>query len=71
VLLTSAPLVAGDDVDEDWLGVPMFFGGIGEAATRQAVDDAGLSVEDWQVVPEDEGVGRSVRFIWCLARKRS
>ncbi len=71
VLLTSAPLVAGDDVDEDWLGVPMFFGGIGEAATRQAVDDAGLSVEDWQVVPEDEGDGRSVRFIWCLARKRS
>jgi SAM-dependent methyltransferase len=29
VLLTSAPLLVGDDVDEDWLGVPTYFGGLG------------------------------------------
>ncbi len=69
VLLTSAPLLAGDSRDEDWLGVPMFFGGIGEAATRLAVDSAGLLVEEWQVVPEDEGDGKTVAFLWFMARK--
>ncbi len=38
VLLFSAPMVAGDEVDSEWLGVPMFFGGIGGAATRRAVE---------------------------------
>src|SRR4051794_3926944 len=31
LLLTSAPLSPGDGHEPDWLGVPMFFGGIGEA----------------------------------------
>jgi len=69
VLLTSAPLRAGDDRDESWLGVPMYFGGIGETATRQAIESAGLEVEEWQVAPEDEGDGKTVRFLWVLARK--
>ncbi len=69
MLLTSAPLRAGDDRDESWLGVPMYFGGIGETATRQAIESAGLVVEQWQVVPEDEGDGKMVRFLWVLARK--
>ncbi len=71
VLLTSAPLRAGDDRDESWLGVPMYFGGIGETATRQAIESAGLVVEEWQVVPEDEGDGKTVRFLWVLARSPS
>jgi cyclopropane fatty-acyl-phospholipid synthase-like methyltransferase len=69
MLLTSAPLTPGDDTDGDWLGVPMFFGGIGQDATRRAVDDAGLVVETWEVVEEDEGDGRSVEFLWLIARK--
>ena len=69
VLLTSAPLGAGDERDENWLGVPMYFGGIGEAATRQAIESAGLAVEEWQVVAEDEGDGKTVRFLWVLASK--
>ena len=69
VLLTSAPLGGGDDVEDDWLGVPMFFGGIGEEATRKALVAAGLSVETWEVVEEDEGHGRVVRFLWLVARK--
>ena len=69
VLLTSAPLRARDKRDERWLGVPMYFGGIGETATRAAVESAGLVVEQWQVVPEDEGNGKVVRFLWFLARK--
>jgi SAM-dependent methyltransferase len=69
VLLTSAPLLVGDDVDQDWLGVPMYFGGIGEPATRKAVEDAGLVVEEWERVAEDEGDGMTVRFLWLLVRR--
>lgn len=68
LLLTSAPLTAGES-EEDWLGVRMFFGGIGERATRVAVDQAGLDVLEWEVVAEDEGDGRIVRFLWVLAQK--
>ena len=69
LLLTSAPLGTGDAVDPDWLGVPMFFGGIGERPTRDALARAGLRVETLQVVEEDEGDGRSVAFLWLVARK--
>ncbi|WNV73734.1 class I SAM-dependent methyltransferase [Geodermatophilus sp. DSM 44513] len=69
ILLTSAPVVAGDGRQEDWLGVPMFFGGIGPEATRQAVEAAGLEVEGWETVAEDEGDGRTVSFLWITARR--
>jgi SAM-dependent methyltransferase len=69
VLLASTPLHAGDDTEADWLGVPMFFGGIGEQATRDAVRAAGLRLETVQTVEEDEGEGRLVRFHWIVARK--
>jgi cyclopropane fatty-acyl-phospholipid synthase-like methyltransferase len=69
LLLTSTAVDAGDSLDDDWLGVPMFFGGTGEAATSGALARAGLTVQDWQVVPEDEGEGHVVRFLWLVARK--
>jgi cyclopropane fatty-acyl-phospholipid synthase-like methyltransferase len=69
LLMTSAPLTPGDGTDSDWLGVPMFFGGIGQEATRHALDDAGLVVESWEVVGEDEGDGHIVEFLWLIARK--
>lgn len=45
VLVTSIPLTPGDGVQEDWLGVPMFFGGIGRAATLAALEAGGLRIE--------------------------
>jgi hypothetical protein len=54
---------------ENWLGVPMFFGGIGPEATRQAVAAAGLEVEGWETVSEDEGDGKVVSFLWITARR--
>ncbi len=69
LLLTSAPLVAGDSTQADWLGVPMFFGGISEDDTRRAVSAAGLQVERWEVVDEDEGDGEVVSFLWFVARQ--
>jgi len=69
MVLASTPIDDGNGQDPDWLGVPMFFGGIGEHATRQAVCRAGLHVDTWQVVAEDEGDGRVVEFLWFVARK--
>ncbi len=68
LLLTSAPLGAGDGGDADWLGVPMFFGGIGVEATLGAVEDGGLVVDSAEVVVED-GAGTE-RFLWVVARRR-
>lgn len=70
LLLTSTPLTPGDGKAADWLGVPMFFGGIGADATRRAVSAAGLEVETWEeVVEEDEGDGKVVSFLWFMARR--
>jgi len=69
VLLASTPLDAGNDTEPDWLGVEMFFGGIGEEATRNAVREAGLRLESLQTIEEDEGDGRLVQFNWVVARK--
>jgi SAM-dependent methyltransferase len=69
VLLTSAPVAAEDDVQDDWLGVPMYFGAIGERATYDAVEAAGLQVRDAEVIGEDEGGGHAVRFLWITATK--
>lgn len=69
LLLTSAPVSPGEDVEQGWLGVPMFFGGIGAAATIKAVTDAGLVVESAREIPEDEGEGRVVSFLWVTATR--
>jgi len=68
-LLTSAPLLAGEDVEERWLGVPMYFGGIGERAMTAAVRDAGLTLVSAERVGEDEGEGQVVEFLWVTATK--
>ena len=68
LLLTSAPLGAGDGGEADWLGVPMFFGGIGVEATLGAVEDARLAVDSAEVVVEDEA--GTERFLWVVARRR-
>lgn len=70
LLLTSAPLDAGNSRDDNWLGVPMFFSGIGETETRAALENAGMTVLHWQVVPEDEGDGHTVKFLWLVAERR-
>jgi SAM-dependent methyltransferase len=68
-LLTSAPLHAGEDVEDGWLGVPMYFGGIGEDAMTLAVRDAGLSLVSAERVAQDEGDGQIVVFLWVTATK--
>lgn len=69
VLLANAPVDAGDVIESDWLGVEMYFGGIGAEATKQAVADAGLQLETFSLVEEDEGDGHIVGFNWLVATR--
>lgn len=69
LLVTSAPVGAGNTMDPSWLDVPMFFGGIGETGTQQAIADAGLDLLLLETVEEDEGGGHLVPFLWLMARK--
>jgi SAM-dependent methyltransferase len=70
VLLLS--MGADDDpgtVEEDWLGVPMYFSHF-DAATNQAmVQRAGFELVEAEVVEEPGPDGASERFLWVLARR--
>lgn len=65
LLLVNVPVTAGDGIDPDWLGVPMYFGAIGADATLAALRDAGVLVERAEVVDDDED-GVAVPFLWVL-----
>jgi SAM-dependent methyltransferase len=68
-LLTSAPLHVGEEVEQGWLDVPMYFGGIGEAAMTRAVRDAGLDLVSAEQVAQDEGDGQVATFLWVTATR--
>lgn len=65
VLVTTAPLSADEGYEEEWLGEPTFFGGIGSTATMGALAAGGLAVE-WveRVGDEENGV-----FDWIVATR--
>ena len=68
VALVNTPAWPGDDVDQDWLGVPMYFGGLAVEDTLAALAIAGLAVERTETVAEDED-GTRVDFLWVTAVK--
>jgi CTP:molybdopterin cytidylyltransferase MocA/uncharacterized UPF0146 family protein len=70
LLLATLPANGGSDWTGEWLGVPMFFGGLASAADNTAALVAGgfeLLVDE--VVATDEP-GGPVRFQWILALAR-
>jgi SAM-dependent methyltransferase len=69
LFVTSAPLTAGEGIEPGWLGVDMYFAGIGEQATVGAVADAGLLVESAVRLREDVGGGRVEEFLWVTATR--
>jgi SAM-dependent methyltransferase len=72
VLVTSAPLSAGEGVEDGWLGVPMFFGGVGVDATVAAATGAGLVVERAEHVVETDSLaedGSPEQFLWLVASR--
>ncbi len=70
VFCSSFPTGSGDDsIQEDWLGVPMFFGGIGRDATEASLRQIGFRLEISDVKEEVEGDGTTADFLWAIARK--
>jgi SAM-dependent methyltransferase len=61
---------AGEDVDEDWLGAPMFFASLATNEYVPLLRDAGLEpLRDEIVVQHEPGHG-DVRFRWLLAQAK-
>lgn len=59
-----------EGVQEDWLGVPMFFGSYSEEETLGLLVAAGFAIERKElvsIIEPDEGEGR---FLWVLASTR-
>jgi SAM-dependent methyltransferase len=56
-----------DEVEADWLGVPMFFSHFGARRNRSLVEDAGLVVEEARIRAEPED-RHDARFLWIVAR---
>ena len=69
VLCASFPTSADPgSVQEEFVGVPMFFGGIGVEATREALRASGFELELDEVREEREPDGIA-SFWWVVARK--
>ncbi len=56
-------------VEDDWLGAPMYFAGVGRDKSLGWLEEAGFDAERADVVPQVEH-GEEVRFLWVLAQKR-
>jgi SAM-dependent methyltransferase len=57
-----------DEVEEDWLGVPMFFSHHGAKRNRALVREAGFEI-DTAVIEEEPGDRHGALFLWVLARR--
>jgi SAM-dependent methyltransferase len=59
---------AGEEIDEDWLGAPMFFASLGGAAYLPLLRESGLEpLRDRVIVQHEPGHG-DVAFHWVLAQ---
>jgi SAM-dependent methyltransferase len=56
-------------IEEDWLGVDMYFSHFSAKVNRRLVAEAGFDVEIADVVPEP-GDRHGARFLWIVARPR-
>jgi len=69
LLATMGTANADDEVDEDWLGTPMFFASFEEAENRRMLADAGFELCEAKVIPVEEPGHGLVSFMWVLGRK--
>ena len=69
LLATMGTADADDEVDDDWLGAPMFFASFDEAVNRRLVEGAGFELIETKVIPIEEPGHGLVSFMWILARK--
>ena len=55
-------------VEQDWLGVDMYFSHFGARRNRRMVEAAGLVVESSEILAEPED-RHDARFLWIVARR--
>jgi SAM-dependent methyltransferase len=55
-------------VEDDWLGVPMYFSHFDAPTNRAIVERAGLVIESDEIVTDDED-GKPAAFQWIIARR--
>ena len=58
----------GEDIDEDWLGAPMFFASLGRGSYLPLLRDCGLEPLHEEVLGQHEPGHGDVAFHWVLAR---
>jgi SAM-dependent methyltransferase len=68
LLATFGAGEAGEDVDPDWLGAPMFFASLGGNSYIPLLRDSGLEPLREQVLVQHEPGHGDVAFHWVLAR---
>jgi SAM-dependent methyltransferase len=68
LLATLGAGEAGEDVDEDWLGAPMFFASLGGDAYLPLLRDCGLEPLRAEVVVQHEPGHGDIAFHWVLAQ---
>jgi cyclopropane fatty-acyl-phospholipid synthase-like methyltransferase len=64
----AGPTDQPESVEDDWLGAPMYFAGVGEPTSRASLALAGFDVVRAQTIGQLEH-GQEARFLWVLARK--
>ncbi len=68
-LATMGTAGAEDEVEDDWLGAPMFWASFDAATNTRMLNDAGFEVVEARVIPMEEPGQGLVSFMWALARK--
>jgi SAM-dependent methyltransferase len=58
----------GEEVDEDWLGAPMYFASLGGNSYLPLLRESGLEVVREEVVVQHEPCHGDIPFHWVLAR---
>jgi SAM-dependent methyltransferase len=68
LLVTMGVTDAPGAVEDDWLGVPMYFSHFDMPTNRSMVQRAGFVIDSAEVVEDDED-GRPVAFGWIIAHR--
>jgi ubiquinone/menaquinone biosynthesis C-methylase UbiE len=70
VLTMSAADEPFEGVEDDWLGVPMYWSGFDAVTNRRLVASSGFDIEADEIATEIED-DEEVRFLWIVARRSS
>jgi cyclopropane fatty-acyl-phospholipid synthase-like methyltransferase len=69
LLATMGTGGSDDEVEDDWLGAPMFFASFDPGTNRNLLADAGFELVHERVITHDEPGHGPVSFMWVLARR--